>query len=189
MDWEHNEDFLMHYGVKGQKWGERRYRNEDGSLTAEGREHYGIGKMTDTKRYLGGGNARRAFARWREKRHGVNLEKAKAAGNERKIKKYQSKLDAQKQANADMQEYLKKSSTGKLVAQNAATIALAGPLASKGTIHAYRKSRARGASGIRAFVETAIPIAGTILKMKGNKKKYGKRIVWSGLDEKVSNIL
>ena len=28
---------LYHYGVKGQKWGIRRYQNPDGSLTAEGR--------------------------------------------------------------------------------------------------------------------------------------------------------
>lgn len=33
----------MHYGVPGQKWGTRRYQNPDGSLTAEGREHYGLG--------------------------------------------------------------------------------------------------------------------------------------------------
>ena len=34
--------YLMHYGIKGQKWGVRRYQNPDGSLTALGREHYGI---------------------------------------------------------------------------------------------------------------------------------------------------
>ena len=33
-------DFLMHYGVSGQKWGVRRYQNEDGSLTPEGKERY-----------------------------------------------------------------------------------------------------------------------------------------------------
>lgn len=32
---------LCHSGVKGQKWGIRRYQNEDGSLTAEGKERYG----------------------------------------------------------------------------------------------------------------------------------------------------
>ena len=32
---------LMHHGIKGQKWGIRRYQNEDGSLTEEGRERYG----------------------------------------------------------------------------------------------------------------------------------------------------
>ena len=35
-------DTLMHYGVSGQKWGERRYQNADGTLTDEGRRHYGI---------------------------------------------------------------------------------------------------------------------------------------------------
>lgn len=32
---------IYHHGVVGQKWGQRRYQNEDGSLTALGREHYG----------------------------------------------------------------------------------------------------------------------------------------------------
>ncbi len=31
---------LYHYGVKGQKWGVRRYQNEDGSLTPEGKKRY-----------------------------------------------------------------------------------------------------------------------------------------------------
>lgn len=34
---------LYHYGTLGQKWGRRRYQYEDGSLTPEGREHYGVG--------------------------------------------------------------------------------------------------------------------------------------------------
>lgn len=34
---------LAHFGVKNQKWGIRRYQNPDGTLTAEGRIHYGIG--------------------------------------------------------------------------------------------------------------------------------------------------
>lgn len=32
---------LQHHGIKGQKWGVRRYQNKDGSLTAEGYLHYG----------------------------------------------------------------------------------------------------------------------------------------------------
>ena len=35
--------YLIHYGVEGQKWGTRRWQNEDGTYTPEGREHYGIG--------------------------------------------------------------------------------------------------------------------------------------------------
>ena len=31
---------LYHYGIKGQKWGVRRYTNEDGTLTQEGQTRY-----------------------------------------------------------------------------------------------------------------------------------------------------
>lgn len=32
--------YLAHFGILGQKWGVRRYQNEDGSLTEEGRARY-----------------------------------------------------------------------------------------------------------------------------------------------------
>lgn len=39
----------MHHGIKGQKWGIRRYQNEDGTLTPEGRERYGLKVNQDEK--------------------------------------------------------------------------------------------------------------------------------------------
>lgn len=36
------QDYLAHYGIKGQKKGVRRYQNEDGTLTEEGKRRYGV---------------------------------------------------------------------------------------------------------------------------------------------------
>lgn len=41
--------YLIHYGIPGQKWGTRRWQNEDGSLTPEGYEHYGIKLLKNAK--------------------------------------------------------------------------------------------------------------------------------------------
>lgn len=35
-----NSDYLEHYGIKGQKWGIRRFQNKDGSLTKDGLKRY-----------------------------------------------------------------------------------------------------------------------------------------------------
>ena len=35
-----SSDGLAHHGIKGQRWGVRRFQNEDGSLTDKGRKHY-----------------------------------------------------------------------------------------------------------------------------------------------------
>ena len=51
----YNYQTLCHHGIKGQKWGIRRYQNEDGSLTAEGRKRYDVapsGEMTESGKKL-----------------------------------------------------------------------------------------------------------------------------------------
>lgn len=44
-------DYLAHHGVKGQKWGVRRYQNEDGTLTAEGQNRYDTFTPRQKKQY------------------------------------------------------------------------------------------------------------------------------------------
>ncbi len=41
--------YLEHHGVKGQKWGVRRYQNKDGSLTDAGKKHIGIKEKVGNK--------------------------------------------------------------------------------------------------------------------------------------------
>lgn len=40
MLWEDN--YIAHFGIKGQKWGVRRYQNPDGTLTEAGKAHYSV---------------------------------------------------------------------------------------------------------------------------------------------------
>lgn len=54
------EDDLMHHGIKGQKWGQRRFQNEDGTWTAAGKERYGDDGSTGGNRGSFGGRANSA---------------------------------------------------------------------------------------------------------------------------------
>lgn len=55
--------YLEHSGIKGMRWGIRRYQNEDGSLTTLGRIHYGIGQRREAKKIkiMQSGNAKKVL--------------------------------------------------------------------------------------------------------------------------------
>ena len=74
-----SSDSLVHHGVKGQEWGHRRYQNKDGSLTDEGRQHWGIGQKL------------RAFNESRRAKN-INKLKTKKSKNEVKLKAAELKM-------------------------------------------------------------------------------------------------
>lgn len=88
-------DELCHYGVQGMKWGTRRYQNEDGTLTEEGRRHYG---RTMAKE-LNKNDRRIASAKAQERKHSLDAKKyrkkykkAVSDENQGKAKKLKKKI-------------------------------------------------------------------------------------------------
>ena len=72
---------LCHHGTKGQKWGRRRYQNEDGSLTPAGREHYGVGEKREP------GGLKGLFKSKKKKVSQMTDEELKRAIERRKLEK------------------------------------------------------------------------------------------------------
>ena len=79
----YNDDYLMHYGVQGMKWGIRRYVNYDGTLTAEGRKKYGtyqnFAKSSEGRKMLAQSNTQRPATttpRYTKNQNGVQTRQA-----------------------------------------------------------------------------------------------------------------
>lgn len=74
------DNYLMHHGIRGQKWGVRRFQNEDGSYTQAGRARYDMGDYKKGLRNatLTGGLVGRAIYKKKHANEATQLEKEKA---------------------------------------------------------------------------------------------------------------
>lgn len=55
-----NSDSLAHHGIKGQRWGIRRFQNIDGTLTLEGYQHLGLNP--DGSKFRGSGRHKKTYS-------------------------------------------------------------------------------------------------------------------------------
>lgn len=93
-------DYLMHYGIKGMRWGRRRYQNKDGSLTLAGKKRLKYDEAKKTKNLAEINFAKREFQD--AKIHQKFIGKEKSKHQKQLEEKYQkqgfSKKDAEIQA-------------------------------------------------------------------------------------------
>ena len=82
---ENSNLYLMHHGIKGMHWGVRRYQNEDGTLTSEGKRRYAI---QDARKYYKINRLQRA----QEKSKDPNFNNAL----DKEIRRTQSRSDRKK---------------------------------------------------------------------------------------------
>lgn len=176
----YEDNYLAHYGVKGQKWGVRRYQNEDGTLTQEGKDRF---KALRSYEGRGAQNVTEPGVD-RERRLMKKIAKAESKGKDKRAAKLESKLIAQQKANDDAKEYAKENSYKINRSERwgeASATATGDTAGTRAALRAYHKAKARGAGSARAFVEAFIP-GGTLLRAIGNKKKYGKAIIYDDMN-------
>lgn len=95
-----NYSYIQHTGIKGMKWGQRRYQNPDGTLTAAGKIRYGRRETRAMNRL----DQKRAKASYRSepylmkdmrlKRKRTNAELKRTDDNAERINKKLAKLDS-----------------------------------------------------------------------------------------------
>lgn len=177
-------DELYHHGIKGQKWGIRRYQNEDGSLTAEGRRRYGdsLGEYANRSqsvlRRLASGDVPVGFLRTQrigdklEARYKRKESEKRSSGNSKEADSYKRLYEAQRQKNIDRDTYVSKTSTGKLLAQNF----LLGDVGATSYRVARQRGQTRGQAAVSGIL-ASIPYVGFAASIGSeaykSKKAYG----------------
>lgn len=64
--------YLVHHGIKGMKWGVRRFQNEDGSLTSAGKKRYSDDQFRRDTSVYGRAGAKRIQKRVEKKGESVS---------------------------------------------------------------------------------------------------------------------
>ena len=174
-------EYLAHHGVKGQKWGVRRYQNEDGSLTPEGERRYGRSEAhkTTAVRKLLAPELRTKFSlgAMQEKRLAKKSKKLNAKDpNSKAAQKATRNYEAVKQARDNRRFVAERMGTGELLAQSlvASYFGFSATML-RDTTDSVQHDVDRGKSWIGSIAKNTL-IPG--YNLYRNKKEYGKAIIF-----------
>lgn len=94
----YRDDELYHFGIKGMKWGIRRWQNEDGSLTEAGHRHYDLKESKLAAKVVRGETRAQVKVAKIEAREAKRAQKAELKANRRNMKKqkYIDKLEVER---------------------------------------------------------------------------------------------
>lgn len=101
-------DELLHSGVKGMRWGVRRYQNKDGTLTAAGKKREASERKGGSKK--GGGALKKAgkniAKKLKDRKEAKDKEKAEEKLNKQKEKSRKKSID--KMTDAELKDYIER---------------------------------------------------------------------------------
>ena len=161
-----SNNYLQHYGIKGMKWGVRRYQNYDGRYTQAGVKRYNKAMDTYEKRKADYKAAKSSGMRGDE----LKLKKAKIKESKRQVKKHYDHLKLDKKADQGKILYTKgyriRDNVGtKLVKAGSAAAAVTGMAYANGFIDKNKAITLASLSG------TAIASGSAIKFVNSNKNK------------------
>lgn len=82
----YEENALAHYGIKGQKWGLRRFQNEDRTLTEAGKLRYRVGSGNEAKDAKAYGKEVKKYNKLRDKAD-IDLQRQKSEKHQKNAEK------------------------------------------------------------------------------------------------------
>lgn len=171
-------NYLVHHGIKGQRWGVRRFQNPDGSLTSAGRSKYGVGP----KKKSSGKKQTRSERRAAKKKAKEEFRKAK------EIAKRKAEHDRKMRTSAGAASEAVNSSLEELREQTAKYKAAADYMDQRSRVDAYidkysPKEKSKGEKLVDTFqkAQKVATAAGTIYdtynKVFGTKKPTEQELI------------
>lgn len=164
-----NENYLIHHGIKGQKWGIRKYQNPDGSLTAEGQKRYS-GDAGILRRWRDANATARSKMSFKERLHSDNairLDKNKSYKKELDLTRKEFGLGTKGEAIAKNENFRQQGKFDRAMGIGFAAAGAGGVIATKilsekGAINADTAKKAYAASGAASVAGLLSAGIGTI---------------------------